>query len=365
MELTAIEKIVLESIFIDPPLSQSVVESIHAFARSMGRPWTGIELHQTLEKLISKQLVILITPDIAAKTMDNLDDTHGPLLTLETSPHYSVTTAGGKARLAYCPHEDGEGLGGYGVISIQHYQFFTPSAFLADKLIATSLFSANKLAISNVYLTPSFEDENGYLLDIHISPSSPINNPYVLINEQKPLTQSDLQLLMKQNNYTNNMGLSSGEIIALLELSGIQTCYVSYEDQQTAFQALFKKDLIRELQKSEVIRQRQRLATNKPLLFGPVPRTKMQVLTDHGKAALLDIVNALPSIRNYLCASRIVGEYVTRYYTNIDQANEAHAKLSKAGRSVSSIESIGKWCYYWWDVHLEGARFEYWNDNQS
>jgi hypothetical protein len=360
MELTECEKCVLEHIFLSQPSSKEVIITADAFARMLGHSWTEEEIRHALASLTSRQLILEVTPKIAASILKGLRGVHGPLVPIGTASHYSVTAAGGSARLAYCPLDDPLGLGGRGVVSVEHSQFFTPVESLADQLVATDVFSSNKLGVFNVYLAPNNENAGGFIADLLADPSAP-SHPIKLLYEHVTLLQRELEQSSGKQSIRTCDGLTHSEVWALIRLSGYTGSSAFQGVEENDIQSLLKNGLVRELQKEEAIQLNQRLLSRHSIPFGPKPRSRMRSLSNTGRDSLFQILDAMPSLKQHLMASRVVGEYVHQYFPSIDRALEAQTKLKESGKSVTNIERIGRWCYYWWDVHAGGARFSYWN----
>lgn len=360
MELTECEKCVLEHIFLSQPASKEVINTADAFARILGHSWTEEEISHALASLTSRQFIIEVTSEIAMSILKGLRGVHGPLVPISMASHYSVTPAGGRARLAYCPLNDPLGFGGRGVVLVEHSQFFTAAESLADKLIATGLCSSNNLRVFNVYLAPNNEKANGYIADVLVAPNVP-SHPIKLLYEHVALLQHELKQSSWKQFIRTHDDLTHSEVWALFRLSGYTGSSSFQGVEENVIQLLLKNGLVRELQKEEAIQLNERLLSTHSMLFGPKPRSRMRILSDTGRDILYRILDAMPSLKQHLMASRIVGEYVQHYFPSLDSAIEAQTKLKESGKSVTTIELIGRWCYYWWDVHSDGARLSYWD----
>jgi hypothetical protein len=158
-------------------------------------------------------------------------------------------------------------------------------------------------------------------------------------------------------------GLTHGEVWALIRLSGYTDSSSFHGIDEGSIQSLLNNGLVRELQTEEAIQLKQRLLSFFSIPFGPMPQSRMRILSNAGKASLFRILDAAPGLKQHFLATRVVGQYVHQYFSNIDQAIQAKKRLKESGKYVTNIERIGRWCYYWWDVHSEGARFSYWTDD--
>lgn len=362
MDLTACEKCVLEYVLLSEPSSKDMITTIGEFARMVGQTYSGEELREAVASLTLRRLIIEVTPEIAASILKDLDGVHGPLLSISEFPHYSVTPSGGNARLAYCPLGDPQGLGGHGAVAVEHFQFFTPLEALADQLASRTVFSGDKLGVFNVYLAPNNDDANGFIVDVLADPDAE-NHPFKLEYEHKTLLQHELAQSYGMHSNQAFAGLTHSDVWSLIRLSGNVGSPAFHSVGRGDAQPLLEMGLVRELQKPEANQLNERLESLHSIMFGPQPRYRMRVLSDAGKDRFFQILDAVPSLKQHFVASRVVGEYVHRYFATVDEAIEARNKLKESGKTVTNIERIGKWSYYWWKVHLEGARFSYWNDD--
>jgi len=360
MELTECEKCVLEHIFLSQPSSKTAIISAGRFARMVGRSWAEEEIRHAFESLTLREFVLEVTPEVAVSILTELGDTHGPLVSISMVPHYSVTAAGGSVRLAYCPFNDPLGIGGRGVVSMEHSQFFTLSEVLANQLVGTGVFSGNKLNVFNVYLAPNNETAEGFIVDLLAAPSAP-PYPMGLSREHVNLLQRELEQNFEKVPICTRDGLTHSAVLALIRLSGYCGSSFFAGIEENDIQSFVKSGLVRELQKGEAAQLNQQLLSRRSIAFGPKPRRGMRILSDTGRDTVFRILDAMPSLKQHLLAERVLGEYVHQYCLNMDQALEAQNKLKESGKVVTDIEQIGKWCYHWWDVHSNGFRFSYWN----
>ena len=221
-------------------------------------------------------------------------------------------------------------------------------------MVATGVFSGNKLSVFNVYLAPNNENANGFIADLLAAPSAP-SHPIKLQYEHVTLIQRELEQNSGMQSIRTYDGLTHSDVWTLIRLSGYTGSSAFQGVEENEIQSLLKKGLVRELQKEEAIQLKGRLLSLHSIPFGPKPRTTNRILSNAGRDSLFRILDAMPCLKQHLLATRFVGEYVHQYFPSIAQALESQNKLKESGKSVTNIERIGNWCYYWWDVHSEGT----------
>jgi hypothetical protein len=359
MEWTLCEKEVFQCINMDEPGTEEGIRSIRDYIRGVsGHSFTEEEITHALDNLTSRQLVMVITSELKSSILNELRGVHGPLYEINDASHYSVTASGGNAWLESWRKKNPLARDRFEVAAIKHIQVFTPSETLADELLETGIFSGKKLKVSNVYLAVNNECVDGYLVDFLETPNAD-PDPITLSRDHDILFHQELRQIAETEPLSID-GLTPEEVWALTCVSGFASRSASYPVLDAAIQSLLEKGLVRDLQKVELREVKNRLRISQALPFKRVPSSPRSVLTDRGRDLMGRILNTLPVLAAHLMVMRVVGEYVHKYFSSLDEAIESHKKLKESGNPVTEVERIGAWCYYWWDVRPEGARFSYW-----
>jgi len=353
MNFTDCEKTVLEDVYLNQPAVDDVVQSSLSFAEMFGRNFREHEILSTIDSLVERRLIVRVSSRHADRILDWLatSKVHGPLIEIGNEEHFSVTPLGGQVWLEHI--DRGGDVASYNYSVADHIQLFTPSPELATHL-STEFDCPQPISVC-ACLAPNTGARQGFLLDVMATPDA----ARLILR----LRQHQSSLLVQFAEKNRDRIADVNELCELINLSGYYgPSGIASFGKPTS--SAVQKGLARRLRPNDASLIEARMVADEEFIFGSAPRGGMTTLTDAGEEALVETLQSVPEILDFLLAAQFQGEYIHSYSPTLRHATECQETLRSEGISATQIERIGSWCDYWWSVRSNGFKFSYWQTEE-